>query len=144
MSRQTYLAKPGEVKQKWFVIDGSEQIVGRLAAKVAPILQGKHKPQYTPHVDTGDYVIVTNAEKVRMTGKKLEQKKKTAYSYYPGGLRVRTYGDVLARHPERLVEDAVRRMLPKGRLGRKMYTKLKVYTGADHPHGSQQPEALKL
>ena len=144
MSRQTYLAKPGEVKAKWFIVDGSEQIVGRLAARIAPILQGKHKPQYTPHVDTGDYVIITNAEKVRMTGKKLEHRKKTSYSYYAGGLRVRTYGDVLAKHPERLVEDAVRRMLPKGRLGRKMYGKLKVYAGGEHPHSSQQPEALKV
>jgi len=144
MRRQTYMAKPGEVERQWVVADAEGQILGRMATRIATLLMGKHKPQYTPHIDCGDYVIVTNASKVVMTGRKWEQKVKTSFSGYPGGLKVRSYEDVRERFPERIVEDAVRRMLPKGPLGRDMYRKLKVYAGADHPHHAQQPVQMKM
>jgi large subunit ribosomal protein L13 len=144
MPRQTYFAKAGDVTPKWHHVDAQGKVLGRLATEVAVILMGKHRPEYTPHVDCGDHVIITNAAGVVMTGRKAEQKVKTRYSGYPGGLRVQTYATVLERFPERIVEDAVRRMLPKNRLGRQMYSKLKVYAGPEHPHQAQQPTELTV
>ncbi len=129
---------------RWHQIDAGGQVLGRLATRIAAILMGKHRPQYTPNVDTGEYVLVTNAAKIVVTGNKLDQKVKTHYSGYPGGLRVETFRQVFDKHPERLIEDAVRRMVPKGRLGRAMMKKLKVYAGAEHPHQAQQPELVKV
>jgi large subunit ribosomal protein L13 len=139
---RTYVAKREEVEHKWFVVDATDKHLGRLAAQVARILTGKHKPTYTPHVDTGDFVIVVNADKIALTGKKLEQSKIYKYSGYPGGLKSRTYSEVLQKRPERLIERVVWGMLPKTKLGRAMYRKLKVYAGAAHPHAAQQPEAV--
>ncbi len=144
MERQTYLAKPGQVDQAWHLVDADGQVLGRLASKIAVMLMGKHKPQYTPHVDTGDYVIVVNAAKIRMTGRKLDQRYEKRYSGYPGGLKTRTYRQVLDQNPQRLIELAVRRMLPKSSLGRQMLKKLKVYVGPEHPHAAQQPEPLTI
>ena len=140
--RQTTFAKPSTVEQSWRIVDADGERLGRLATRIAVVLMGKHRPEYTPHVDTGDYVIVTNAEKIDLTGKKLDQKMKTRYTGYPGGLKAETYRSLRERRPEFLIEDAVRRMLPKGRLGRRMLKKLKVYRGAEHPHTAQQPVAL--
>lgn len=138
MRRQTTLATPQTAPAKaWRVIDADGVPLGRLAADVAIVLMGKHRPEYTPHVDCGDYVIVTNASKVALTGKKAEQKLSLRYSGYPGGLKAEPYGRLRDRHPEKLIEDAVRRMLPKNRLGRHMLKKLRVYPGTDHPHQSQ-------
>lgn len=142
--RQTTFAKPGEIQKTWRLVDADGKRLGRMAVEIATVLMGKHRPEYTPHVDCGDFVIVTNAEKVVMTGKKMDQKLKTNYSGYPGGLRVRTYREIMAKRPESIVEDAVRRMLPKGRLGRSMLSKLKVYAGPDHPHQAQQPVPMEL
>ncbi len=144
MRRQTFFAKTGEVENKWHHVDAEGEILGRLAVRIARVIMGKHKPEYTPHIDTGDFVVVTNAAKIVMTGRKLEQRFKKHYSGYPGGQKLRSFGDVLEQHPERLVEDAVRRMLPKGRLGRSMYKKLKVYPGHDHPHQAQNPDGLPV
>ncbi|MBK7403241.1 MAG: 50S ribosomal protein L13 [Phycisphaerales bacterium] len=144
LRRQTYFAKAGEVQKKWHVIDAEGVSLGRLASDVAIVLMGKHRPEYTPHIDTGDFVIITNANKVGMTGKKAEQKLKLRYTGYPGGLKAETYGNLRDRKPEKLIEDAVRRMLPKNRIGRQMLKKLKVYPGADHPHQAQQPEAMTV
>jgi len=144
LKMKTYSAKKSEVVPRWYVVDASGQVLGRLASRIATILQGKHKPIYTPHVDTGDFVIVTNAAKVRVTGKKLEQKEYRRYSGYPGGLHYRRLADLLRTHPERVIELAVRRMLPKTKLGRAMYKKLKVYAGPEHPHAAQQPVPLEL
>lgn len=138
MRRQTYFAKAGEVQKKWHVVDATDVSLGRLASDIAVILMGKHRPQYTPHVDCGDFVVVLNAGKVGLTGRKAQLKLKTRYTGYPGGLKVETFGRVRERHPERLIEDAVRRMLPKNRLSRVMLKKLKVYPGTDHPHQAQQ------
>ena len=143
-SFKTYSAKPGEVEQAWYVIDAENQVVGRLASRVAAILRGKHKPSYTPHVDTGDFVIVINADKVRFTGKKDAEKQYFSHSGYPGGVRQRTPIEMRARKPEFIVQNAVKGMLPKGVLGRQMFTKLKVYAGPEHPHEAQQPETLTL
>src|SRR5215475_1135385 len=140
----TYMAKPGNFEQGWYVIDATDQVVGRLAVTIANILRGKHRPQYTPHEDTGEYVIVINAEKVKFTGKKWQQKTYSAYSHYPGGLKVQTAEEVLAKHPERILEAAVRRMVPRNRLGRKQMDKLKIYAGPNHPHQAQLPKELKL
>jgi large subunit ribosomal protein L13 len=140
----TYLAKPGELKQDWHVVDASDQVLGRLAAKLAVILQGKHKPTYTPHVDTGDFVVVLNAEKIRVTGKKAEVIEYDTYSRYPGGRRLYSYNTMLDKHPERLLELAVKRMMPKNKLGRHMLAKLKIYKGETHPHAAQQPKALAV
>src|SRR3974390_809562 len=126
----TFMAKKGEVPQRWFVIDATDQIVGRLAVQIATILRGKHRPEYTPHVDTGEYVIVVNASKVRFTGRKMESKSYRAYSHYPGGLKQISARDMLAKHPERVLEEAVKRMVPRNRLGRQQMTKLKIYGGA--------------
>jgi large subunit ribosomal protein L13 len=144
MRRQTFFAKQGQVQQNWKIVDATDQPLGRLASEVAVVLMGKHRPEYTPHIDTGDFVIVTNATKVMLTGRKAEQKLKMRYSEYPGGLKAQTYGQVREERPERLVEDAVRRMLPKNRLGRVMLSKLKVYPGAEHPHQAQQPVAMAI
>jgi large subunit ribosomal protein L13 len=144
MPRQTYFAKTGELDKTWHHVDADGKILGRIATEIATILMGKHRPEYTPHVDSGDCVIVTNAQNVVMTGRKLEQKTLQSFSGYPGGQKVRTYADVMEKHPERLIELAVTRMLPKGRLGRQMGKKLYVYTGADHPHQAQQPMTLEI
>ncbi len=144
IAMSTFMARPGVVPQNWHVIDASGQVVGRLAVAIANILRGKHRPEYTPHIDTGEFVIVINAAKVRFTGKKLEQKTYSAYSHYPGGLRTVTAKQVMAKHPERIIESAVRRMVPRNRLGRQQMTKLKIYAGADHPHQAQQPKELRL
>ena len=141
---KTYSAKKEEVKRKWFVVDAKDKVLGRLASKIALILRGKHKSIYTPHVDTGDYVIVVNAEKVVLTGKKLENKKYYSHSGYPGGLKVKTAKELLEKYPERLIIHAVKGMLPKNILGRKMLKKLKVYRGENHPHKAQKPEPLEL
>lgn len=140
---KTYMAKSGEVDTKWWLVDAEDKIVGRLASEIAVILMGKHRPTYTPHVDTGDFVVVVNVEKITFSGKKWEQKAYTRYTGYPG-LKVQTADEVRARSPEKILEEAVRRMLPKNRLGRKMLSKLKIYVGADHPHQAQQPELKEL
>jgi large subunit ribosomal protein L13 len=144
MPRQTYFAKTGELEKTWHHVDADGKILGRIATEIATILMGKHRPEYTPHVDSGDCVIVTNAQNVVMTGRKLEQKTIQSFSGYPGGQKVRTYKDMMEKHPERIIELAVTRMLPKGRLGRQMGKKLHVYTGADHPHQAQQPMTLEI
>lgn len=144
MTQKSYLAKNEEVERKWYVVDAEGKSLGRLAAQIAKVLQGKHKPTYTPHVDTGDYVIVINAEKVVLTGKKLTQKKYYRHSGYPGGLKEQTAKEILEKYPERLIEKAVKGMLPKTKLGRHMYKKLKVYAGSNHPHEAQKPEKLEL
>ena len=135
---KTYMAKPGEVERNWVLFDADGQVVGRLATKIATLLMGKHRPTYTPHVDTGDYVVVINAEKVVFTGNKWEQKRYTWYTGWPG-LRSETAGQRRDRQPERILTDAVRRMLPKNKLGRQMLQKLKVYAGNEHPHQAQNP-----
>ena len=140
---KTYMAKPGEVDTKWWLVDAQDKIVGRLASDIAVILMGKHRPTYTPHVDTGDFIIVVNAEKVAFSGNKWTQKTYTRYTGYPG-LRVQTAEEVLDRKPEQILREAVRRMLPKNRLGRQMLSKLKIYVGPDHPHQAQQPEPKDL
>jgi large subunit ribosomal protein L13 len=138
-----YQAKAGQLAKQWYLIDASGQVVGRLAAQIAPILMGKHRPTYTPHVDTGDYVIVTNVEKVVFTGKKWDQKQYQRYSGYPGGQRNEAAWTLFERRPERILELAIRRMMPKNRLGRHMLQKLKLYVGAEHPHQAQCPTALE-
>jgi large subunit ribosomal protein L13 len=141
---KTYMAKPGELQTKWYLVDADDKIVGRLASALANILMGKHRPEYTPHVDTGDFVVVINAEKVRFTGRKWADKQYDWYTGYPGGHKSMTAEEVRKRHPERILRDAVRRMLPKTRMGAAMLKKLKIYTGTDHPHQAQQPELLEL
>lgn len=140
----TFMAKPGQVPQRWHLIDATDQVVGRLAVQIANILRGKHRPEYTPHQDTGEFVIVINAAKVRFTGKKWQQKTYAAYSHYPGGLKVTTAQQLLEKQPERVLEYAVRRMVPRNRLGRQQMSKLKIYAGPQHPHQAQQPQELKL
>ncbi len=136
------MAKPGQIEKQWFITDATDEVLGRLAGDIAVILMGKHRPQYTPHVDCGDFVIVTNAEKVGMTGKKMEDRHYTWYTGYPG-LRLESYGDRQQRKPEDLIYHAVRRMLPKNKLARQMIKKLKIYSGSDHPHAAQQPTTLE-
>ncbi|WP_041433690.1 50S ribosomal protein L13 [Syntrophothermus lipocalidus] len=138
------MAKPSDVERKWYVLDADGQTLGRLAAQAAYLLRGKHKPTYTPHIDTGDFVIVVNADKVRLTGNKLLKKKYIYHTRYPGGLREMTYRDLLDKNPEKAVEIAIKGMLPHNRLGKKMFKKLKVYRGPDHPHQAQKPEAWIL
>ena len=140
---KTYSAKPHEVEKHWFLVDADQETLGRLATRIADVLRGKGKPQYTPHIDTGDFVIVVNAEKVRVTGKKLEQKTYYRHSGYPGGLRERTLGEQLARRPEEVLRRAVRGMLPKNRLAAAQLRKLKIYAGPDHPHAAQNPVPLE-
>ena len=140
---KTYAAKPREIEQAWRLVDADGQILGRLATEIADTLRGKNKPAYTPHVDTGDFVIVVNAEKVRVTGKKLEQKIYYRHSGYPGGLRERTLAEQLARRPEDVIRKAVKGMLPKNKLAAAQLRKLKVYAGPEHPHAAQNPAPLK-
>lgn len=139
---RSFMAKGESVERKWYVIDATDKHLGRLAVQVARILAGKHKPIYTPHVDTGDFVVVLNAAKVGLTGKKLTQSSIKTYSGYPGGLKTLTYEQVLERRPERLIERVIWGMLPKTKLGRDMYRKLKVYAGPSHPHEAQKPEQI--
>lgn len=141
---KTFMAKPEEYQRKWYVIDAEGQSLGRLASEVATILRGKHTPQYTPHVDTGDFVIVINAEKVVLTGNKLKQKKYYYHTGYPGGIKEVPYETMMAKRPEKAIELAVKGMLPHNRLGRAQFKKLKVYRGAQHPHQSQKPETWEL
>ena len=139
---QTYMANPDKIERKWYVVDADGCTLGRLASGVASVLRGKNKPQFTPHVDTGDYVIVVNADKVKVTGKKLDQKIYYHHSDYVGGMKETTLREMMAKKPEQVIELAVKGMLPKGPLGRSMYTKLFVYAGPEHKHEAQKPEAL--
>jgi len=140
----TYMAKKGQVSQKWFLFDATDQVVGRLAVQIATILRGKHRPDYTTHVDTGDFVVVINAEKVRFTGKKWDTQVYSSYSHHPGGLRLVTAREQLAKAPEKILIEAVRRMVPRNRLGRAQMGKLKVYVGPSHPHQAQNPQEFKI
>ncbi len=144
MQMRTFSAKATEVERKWYLIDAAGKTLGRLATVIADTLRGKNKPIYTPHVDTGDFVVVVNAEKVVLTGKKPQQKTYQRYSGYPGGLKIEKFADVIERHPERVIESAVRGMVPKNKLGRALFKKLKVYRGPDHPHKAQNPGPLKI
>ena len=139
---KTFMASPSTIERKWYVVDATGYTLGRLASEVAKVLRGKNKPTYTPSMDTGDYVIVVNAEKVKVTGKKLDQKVYYRHSEYVGSLKETTLREMLNKHPERVIESAVKGMLPKGPLGREMYTKLHVYAGPDHKHEAQKPEVL--
>ena len=143
---KTYIAKEDEIKavQKWYVVDATNLILGRMASRVAAVLKGKHKPIYSPHQDTGDFVVVINAEKVKFTGNKLKTKIYLRYTGYPGGQRATALGDMMQKDPRKVIELAVKRMLPKNALGRQMFRKLKVYSGSAHPHVAQKPEALTL
>ncbi len=140
----TYIANKETVTPRWYVIDATDQVVGRLAVQIATILRGKHRPDYTPHVDTGDFVIIINAEKVRFTGKKMETKVYRSYTHYPGGLKEVKAGDLIKKHPDRILKAAVQRMVPRNKLGRQQMTKLKIYAGPSHPHQAQQPQEFKL
>jgi len=141
---KSFVAGKGKFDQKWVLVDADGVVLGRMAAKIAPILMGKNKPTYTPHVDTGDYVVVVNAEKIKLTGKKAQVKQYDYYTYYPGGHKFVSFADMMARRPERVVELAVRRMLPKNKLSRKMLKKLKVYRGAEHNHHAQKPQKIDV
>ena len=143
-TQKTYSAKPGEIERKWFVLDADGQVLGRLATRVATVIRGKHKPPFTPHTDVGDFVVVINAEKVKLTGNKLDSKQFRRHTGYPGGLVEIPYRRLLETHPERAIQQAVNGMLPKGRLGRQLRGKLKVYAGPEHPHTSQKPEPLTV
>ncbi len=143
-NKDTYMAKQEDVERQWWVADAAGIPLGRFAARIAHYIRGKHKPIFTPHVDTGDYVIVINASDVVLTGRKAEQKKDYRHSGYPGGLRETSYGELLEKDPEYVVEKAIKGMLPKNKLGRKMTKKLKVYAGPDHPHEAQQPQKLEI
>jgi large subunit ribosomal protein L13 len=138
------MAKAEQVQRRWLLIDATDQVVGRLAVQIANIIRGKHRPEYTPHVDTGEFVVVVNAEKVRFTGNKLETKTYHWYTRYPGGLKEARARDLITTHPDRILREAVRRMVPRNRLGRQQMTKLKIYAGPNHPHQAQQPVELKL
>ncbi|MCD6133371.1 MAG: 50S ribosomal protein L13 [Deltaproteobacteria bacterium] len=141
---KTFFAKSEDVERKWYLIDARDKIVGKLAVKIANILRGKNKPQFTPHVDTGDFVVVVNAEKIRFTGNKWQDKHYYRYSGYPGGLKSISAKDMLEKHPERILMSAVKGMLPKNRLGRKLIKKLKIYKGCNHPHEAQNPQRLEV
>ena len=141
---RTYSPKGNDITRQWHVIDASDVVLGRLASQAAVLLRGKHKPIFAPHVDTGDFVIVINADKVALSGNKLEQKRAYRHSGYPGGLRSRSYGELMEKHPERVVEKAIRGMLPKNSLGRQTLRKLKVYAGPNHPHQAQQPVPFEI
>lgn len=143
MPRQTYFAKAGDIQQKWHHVDATGKVLGRMATEIASILMGKHRPEYTPHTDCGDYVVVTNAEKVVLTGRKAQQKEMITYVYYPSGQKRESYESLMKRRPQRVVEHAITRMLPKNKLGRHMAKKLKVYKGDAHPHQAQQPNSLE-
>lgn len=141
---KTFVAKPETVKRDWYVVDATNKTLGRLAAEVAHRLRGKHKPEYTPHVDTGDYIVIVNAEKVVVTGNKAQDKMYYAHSGYPGGLKETNFEKLQARRPEMIIEKAVKGMLPKGPLGRQMFRKIKVYAGGEHKHSAQQPQVLDI
>lgn len=141
---KTFSAKPAQVRHEWFVVDAAGKTLGRLATEIARRLRGKHKPEYTPHVDTGDYIVVINAEKVRVTGRKASNKIYYRHSGYIGGLKATSFEKLQGRHPERIIEQAVKGMLPKNPLGRAMYRKLKVYAGPEHQHAAQQPQVLEV
>ena len=143
-THKTYVAKPGEVERKWYVVDATDRTLGRLATRIATILRGKHKPVFTPHEDVGDFVVVVNAEKIKVTGRKLDQKMYYRHSCYPGGITGITLRRQLELHPERVLQSAVKGMLPRGPLARRQIKKLKVYAGGQHPHEAQQPEVLDL
>jgi len=144
LSFKTYSAKPAEVERKWYVVDAEGQVLGRMAAEIARVLRGKHKPQFTPHIDTGDFIIVTNAEKVGLSGKKVEYKSYFHHSHYPGGVKIDHVKDLLKKKPEKVIEHAVWGMLPHNNLGRQLFKKLKVYAGTEHPHAAQNPVELKV
>jgi len=141
---KSYWAKPDEIEKKWFVLDAENKVLGRLATEVATILMGKHKPTYTPSIDTGDFIVIVNAEKFAVTGNKMEAKKYYRHSGYLGGIKERTLKEQLEKAPEEVIRMAVRRMLPKTKMGRAMIKKLKIYTGAEHPHAAQNPEVLEI
>lgn len=141
---KTLSVRPQDVEHDWYVVDAENQTLGRLAAAVARRLRGKHKASYTPHVDTGDFIVVVNAEKVRVTGKKRTDKVYYRHSGYPGGIKAERFEEMIAKHPERVIENAVKGMLPRNPLGRAVFRKLKVYAGSDHPHSAQQPKLLQL
>ena len=141
--QKTWNAKPGEIERRWYLVDAEGKTLGRLATQIADTLRGKTKPEYTPHVDTGDFVVVVNAEKIRVTGDKLAQKTYWRHSGYPGGIKSRTLAEMLDRQPEEVIRKAVKGMLPRNRLARQQLTKLKVYAGPDHPHAAQQPKPME-
>ena len=141
---RTYTPKAGEIQREWLIIDATDVVLGRLASHAASLLRGKHKPTFANHMDTGDFVIIVNADKVALTGQKLEKKKAYRHSGYPGGLKSVTYGELMDKNPERAVEKAIRGMLPKNSIGRQQLGKLKVYRGAEHPHAAQQPKTYTL
>lgn len=141
---KSYLAKPETDGGQWYLVDAEQKVLGRLATQLATVLMGKHKPTYTPHVLTGDFVVVINVEKIKLTGRKMQQKTYDRYTYYTGGRKVETIAELMARHPEQVLEKAVQRMLPKNKLGRSMLKRLKIYAGTDHPHQAQQPQPLEL
>jgi large subunit ribosomal protein L13 len=141
---KTYVAKPSEVHHGWYLVDAQGKVLGRLATRIAQRLRGKHRPEYTPHVDTGDYIVVVNADKLRVTGNKAEQKKYYRHTGYPGGIRETTFAVLHAKHPDRVLQKAVKGMMPKGPLGNAMLRKLKIYAGEGHPHSAQSPQALEL
>ena len=141
---KTYMAKKGQVQRKWVHVDAADKVLGRLAVRIATVLMGKHRPTYTPHTDTGDFVVVTNASKLRVTGRKLDQKEYQRYSGYPSGLKRTSLRRMMEKKPETVLRLAVRRMLPKGVLGNGMLKKLKIYAGSEHPHTAQKPEEMKL
>ncbi|GIN92827.1 50S ribosomal protein L13 [Siminovitchia terrae] len=142
--RTTYMAKAGDINRKWYVVDAEGKTLGRLATEVATLLRGKHKPTYTPNVDTGDHVIIVNAAKIELTGNKLQDKMYYRHSGYAGGIKATNAAEMRAKRPEKMIELAIKGMLPKGPLGRQMYRKLNVYAGAEHPHQAQQPEVYEL
>jgi large subunit ribosomal protein L13 len=144
MRIKTYTPKPEDIQREWLVVDAKDQTLGRLASQIAHLLRGKHKPMFSPHMDVGDYVIVINCDKVRVTGRKLDQKNYYWHSGYPGGLRSRSLREQMDRYPERVIEAAVRGMLPKNKLGRQMIKKMKVYKGDSHPHAAQKPKVYEL
>ena len=141
---KSFMAKKEQLEHKWVLVDAADAVLGRMASKIAPILMGKNKPTYTPHVDTGDYVIVVNAEKVKVTGKKAQMKQYDYYTHFPSGHKFVSFADMMAKKPEKVIELAVKRMLPKNKLGRKMLKKLKVYRGDQHEHQAQKPEKIEL
>lgn len=144
MTTKTFTPRAGDIERQWFVVDAEGKTLGRLASQIAHILRGKHKPTYSPHMDLGDHIVVINAEKIRVTGRKAEQKVYYRHTGYPGGLRTTTYEDMLGKHPERILRIAVKGMLPNNILGRQMFKKLRVYAGPEHEHVAQQPQALSL
>ncbi len=141
---KSFMAKKGQVPQRWYLVDAADAILGRMAAKISPMLMGKNKPEYTPHVDTGDFVVVVNADKIRLSGNKAETKQYDYYTHFPGGHKFVSFSEMMAKKPEKVVELAISRMLPKNKLGRQMLKKLKVYRGPEHEHQAQKPEKIEL